>query len=101
MKVHAAFLAVVFASAASTAAFAASNPKDLNHPSSREGWSVRCASLDAQFDALMEKHASDANFEAASALHSDGVSACQSSESTVGVGKLEEAIRKLGVEPAS
>ncbi len=101
MKFRTVLLAVVGICAASSIAFANTSPKNQNHPTSREGWSDRCAALDAQFDGLVDKHKDNPELDAADQLHADGVSACAASETTTGVTKLEEAIRKLGVEPAN
>jgi len=99
MKFRTVLLAALAACAASTGAFAASG--DAGHPTTREGWSDRCASLDAQFDGLVDKFKSDAHFGAANELHTAGIAACAANDAATGVTKLEEALRKLGIEPAS
>lgn len=101
MKNVIACLGFAASAAISTAAFAASSPNlhDMGHPSSRGNGDDRCSLLQKQYDAVAGDHLTDASFEAASTLHSEGVSACQANQSSVGAEKLEQALRQIGIKP--
>ena len=102
MQIRTALLAIVATSALSTAAFAATaseNSHSTNHPSSREQMSDRCAALESQYDGIIAGNMNAPASKTAEGLHAAGVDACDSNESNVGVLKLEQAVRQLGVQP--
>lgn len=97
MKIRTVLMAIVATSALSTAAFATPNAHSTNHPSSREQMSDRCSALESQFDSIT---AGKLNTKA-DGLYAQGVDACNTNNSDVGVQKLEHAVRDLGVKPAA
>jgi hypothetical protein len=101
MKIRTVLLAVAAASTLSTAAFAAANPHDTNHPSSREEMSAKCSTLESQYDSIIEGKLSAPKADKAEGLHAQGVNACESNNSDIGVQKLEQAVRSLGARPAA
>ena len=100
MKIRTVLMAIVATSALSGAAFAA-NAKDTNHPSNREEMSAQCSTLESQYNSIIEGKMGSAKVTKAEGLHAQGVNACQSNNSDIGVQKLERAVRDLGVKPAA
>ena len=102
MKIRTVLLAVVATSTLSGAAFAAGyGHGDTNHPSNREEMSYNCSVLESQYNSIVEGKLSAPRADKAEGLHAQGVDACQSSNSGIGVQKLEQAVRDLGVKPAA
>jgi hypothetical protein len=102
MKIRTVFMAVAAVSALSTAAFAGDkNPHDTNHPSSREQMTASCTALESQYNSLIDGKLSAPKANKAEGLHAQGVNACDSNNSDIGVQKLEQAVRDLGVKPAA
>lgn len=106
MKIRTVLMAIVATSALSGAAFAASsssssNAHDTNHPSNREEMSAQCSTLESQYNSIVEGKMGSAKVEKAEGLHAQGVNACESNNSDIGVQKLERAVRDLGVKPAA
>jgi len=102
MKIRTVFMAVAAVSALSTAAFAGDkNPHDTNHPSSREQMSASCSALESQYDGIVEGNVNAPKASKAEGLHAQGVDACNSNNSDIGVQKLQQAVRDLGVKPAA
>jgi len=84
---------IVAASAAalmSTAAFAASMTP-----------AQQCTALEKQFDQEILKHATASKAAAAKTLRTDGGKLCQTGKSDDGVKKLKQALKDIGVKPAS
>ena len=100
MKIRTVLMAIAATSALSTAAFAAGNPHDTNHPSSREQMSDRCSALESQYSSIIGG-GSAPQAARAEGLHAQGVDDCNTNNSDVGVQKLEQAVRDLGVKPAA
>ena len=101
MKIRTVLLAMTAVSALSTGAFAAGNPHDENHPSSREMMSDRCSALESQYDSIIGGDQTAPKLGKAEQLHAQGVDQCASNNSTTGAQKLGEALRDLGVKPAA
>lgn len=101
MKIRTVLMAIAATAALSGAAFAANNPHETNHPSNREQMSDRCSALESQYDSAIRGKLSSAQVDKAEGLHAQGVAACESNNSDIGVQKLEQAMRDLGVKPAA
>jgi hypothetical protein len=103
MKIRTVLMAIVATSALSGAAFAGGSPhmNGQNHPSDREEMSAQCSTLESQYNSIIEGKMSSAKVEKAEGLHAQGVNACQSTNSDIGVQKLQQAVRDLGVKPAA
>ncbi len=101
MNIRTVLMALVATSAISTAAFATPNANDTNHPSSREQMSAQCSTLESQYNSVIEGNQNAPKANKAEGLHAQGVSACENNESGIGVQKLEQAVRDLGVKPAA
>ena len=103
MKIRTVLLAVVATSALSGAAFAANlgTHGDVSHPSNREEMSYNCSVLESQYNSIIEGKMSAPRADKAEGLHAQGVNACQDNNSDVGVQKLQQAVRDLGVKPAA
>ena len=102
MKIRTVLLTLAATSALSGAAFAAdTNARDTNHPSSREEMSDKCSALESQYNSMIEGKMNAPKADKAEGLHAQGVNACESNNSDVGVQKLEQAVRDLGAEPAA
>ena len=102
MKIRTVLMALAATSALSGVAFAAdSNARDTNHPSSREEMSAKCSALESQYDSMIEGKLNAAKADKAEGLHAQGVNACESNNSDIGVQKLERAVRDLGAKPAA
>jgi len=101
MTIRTALLAMAAVSALSTGAFAAGNPHDENHPSSREQMADRCSALESQYDSVIGHAQSAPKLGRIEQLHAQGVDQCESNNSTTGAAKLSEALRDLGVKPAA
>jgi hypothetical protein len=102
MKVRTVLLAIAATSAMSGAAFAADfNARDTNHPSNREAMSASCSKLESQYDSIIGGKLNAPRANKAEGLHAQGVNACESNNSDIGVQKLERAVRDLGVKPAA
>ncbi|WP_395018008.1 hypothetical protein [Dongia sp.] len=101
MKIRTVLLAVAAASSLSTAAFAAANPHDTNHPSNREQMLASCSALESQYDGIVGGKLHAPKTDKAAGLHAQGVSACDSNNSDIGVMKLERAVRILGARPVA
>lgn len=104
MNIRTVLMAILATSALSTGAFAAThvgNARDTNHPSSRAQMSAACSALESQYDSVIEGKIDSPKMDKASGLHARGVDACNSSNSDIGVIKLQQALRVLGVKPAA
>ena len=101
MNIRTVVMALVATSALSTAAFAAANQHDTNHPSSREQMSAQCSALESQYNRIIEGDLNAPKANKAEGMHAQGVNACENNESDIGVQKLEQAVRDLGVKPAA
>jgi len=101
MKIRTVLMAIAATSALSTAAFAAANPHETNHPSSREEMSAKCSTLESQYNNIIDGRLNAAKIDQAEGLHAQGINACESNNSDVGVQKLEQAVRDLGARPAA
>ena len=103
MKMRTVLLAVAATSAMfSTAAFAGDkNPHDSGHPSTREQMSDRCTALESQYNGLIDGNANAPKASKAEGLHAQGVNACDSNNTDIGVQKLEQAVRALGAKPTA
>lgn len=101
MKIRTVLLAVAAASTLSTAAFAAANPRDINHPSNREQMLASCSALESQYDGIVGGKLNAPKADKAAGLHAQGVNACESNNSDIGVMKLEQAVHLLGARPAA
>jgi hypothetical protein len=102
MKIRTVLMALAATSMLSGAAFAAgANAHDTNHPSSREEMSAKCSTLESQYDSMIEGKLNAPKADKAEGLHAQGVNACQSNNSDIGVLKLERAVRDLGAKPAA
>jgi hypothetical protein len=101
MKIRTVLMALAATSALSGAAFAAANPRDTNHPSSRDEVSAKCSILESQYDSMIEGKLNAPKVDKAEGLHAQGVSACESNNSDVGAHKLEQAVHDLGAKPAA
>jgi hypothetical protein len=101
MKIRTVLMAIAATSALSTAALAAANPHDQNHPSSRAQMSDRCSALESQYNSIIEGKMGSAKADKAESLHARGVDACNSNNSDTGVQKLEQALRALGAKPSA
>jgi hypothetical protein len=100
MKIRTVMLALAATSALSTAAFAA-NPHETNHPSGREQLSSQCTALESQYNSIVESGMNAPQADRAEGLHAQGVNACESNNTDVGVQKLQQAVRELGAKPAA
>ena len=101
MNIRTVLMALVATSALSTAAFAAANGHDTNHPSSREQMSAQCSALESQYNSVIEGNVNAPKADKAEGLHAQGVNACENNESGIGAQKLQQAVRDLGVKPAA
>jgi hypothetical protein len=101
MNIRIVLMAIAATSALSTAAFAATIQHEGNRPSSREQMSYRCSALESQYNGIIEGNLSAPKAEKAEGLHAQGVNACESNNSGIGVLKLEQAVRDLGVKPTA
>ena len=101
MKIRTLLMAVAAMSALSTTAFAAANGHSTNHPSNREAMSYDCSALESQYNGIIEGKLNAPRADKAEGLHAQGVAACQSNNSDIGVQKLEQAVRDLGAKPAA
>jgi uncharacterized low-complexity protein len=102
MKIRTVLMAIVATSAMSTAAFAAHmNAHDTNHPSNREQMTAQCSTLESQYNSIIEGKLNAPKADKAEGLHAQGVSACQSNNTDIGVLKLRQAMHVLGVRPAA
>jgi hypothetical protein len=101
MQIRTALLAIAATSALSTTAFAAFNPHDTNHPTSREQMADRCSALESQYNSVIESSQSAAKLGKAEQLHASGVGECESNEGSLGVSKLEQSLLDLDVKPAA
>lgn len=99
MKIRTLLMAIAATSALSTGAFAATDPHDLNHPTSREQMSATCSTLESQYNGVIEGKISSPKMDKASGLHAQGVNACDSNNSDIGVMKLRQSLKDLGVKP--
>lgn len=101
MKTRSLLLAVAAASTLSTAAFAATTSSDINHPSNREQMLARCSALESQYDGIVGGKLNAPKADKAGGLHAQGVAACESNNSDIGVMKLERAVHLLGARPVA
>ena len=102
MKIRTVLLALAATSALSGTAFAGDkNAHDTNHPSSREQMSAQCSALESQYDRLIEDKTNAPKSDKAEGLHAQGVNACESNNSDIGVQKLQQAVHDLGAKPAA
>ena len=72
---------------------------DQGHPTTRQDVLDRCHILQRQYTSVIGGYQENPNYQAASQLHSEGVSACEDNEINVGETKLRTALRELGVKP--
>jgi len=96
MKIRTVLLAVAATSTLSGAAFAATG-----HPTSREQMSYSCSVLESQYNSIIEGKLDAPKADKAEGLHAQGVDACDSNNTGIGVQKLEQAVRALGAKPAA
>jgi hypothetical protein len=104
MKIRTVLMAIAATSALSTGAFAAThvnNANDTNHPSSREQMTAACSALQSQYDSVIEGKTNSPKADKAAGLHAQGVDACNTNNTDIGVLKLKEALRELGVKPVN
>jgi hypothetical protein len=101
MKFRTVLLAVAAASTLSTAAFAATDPRDTGHPSNREQMLASCQALESQYNGIVGGGLNAPKAGKAAGLHAQGVNACESNNSDIGVIKLHQAVRLLGAKPAA
>jgi hypothetical protein len=101
MKIRTVLLAVAAASTLSTAAFAATDSRDISHPSNREQMLAGCQALESQYDSIVGGRLNATKAHKAEGLHAQGVNACESNNSDIGVMKLHQAVRILGAKPAA
>jgi hypothetical protein len=104
MKIRTVLMAIAATSALSTGAFAAThvdNAHDSGHPTTREQMSAACSALQSQYNSVIEGKIDTPKMDKASGLHAQGVDACNSNNSDIGVLKLKEALRELGVKPVN
>lgn len=102
MKIRTVLLALAATSAFSGAAFAAANnPHETNHPSGRQEMSDQCSALESQYNSIVEGRVNAPQADRAEGLHAQGVNACESNNSDIGVQKLQQAVRDLGAKPAA
>jgi hypothetical protein len=99
MKIRTVLMAIAATSALSTGAFAATNAHNTNHPASREQMSAACSALENQYNSAIEGKINSSKMDKASGLHAQGVNACNSSNSDIGVTKLRQSLKDLGVKP--
>jgi hypothetical protein len=90
MNVRTLIVAASTAMFMSTAAFAASMTP-----------AQQCTSLENQFDQEIVKHATASKAAQAKTLRTDAGKLCQSGKNDDGVKKLKQALKDLGVKPAS
>ena len=72
---------------------------DQGHPTTRQDVLDRCHTLQRQYTGVIGGYQDHPNYQAASRLESEGVSACEDNEINVGETKLRTALRELGVKP--
>ena len=101
MKLRTVLLVVAATSAISTAAFATPNRNATNHPSSREQMTASCTALESQYNGIIEGKLNAPKANKAEGLHAQGVEACDSNNTDIGVQKLEQAVRALGAKPTA
>jgi hypothetical protein len=103
MNIRTVLMAIVATSALSGAAFAGGSPhmNGQNHPSDREQMNYQCSTLENQYNSIIEGKLNMAKADKAEGLHALGVKDCQTPDSDIGVQKLEQAVRDLGVKPAA
>ena len=99
MKIRTALLGIVGTALLSSAALAATDAKDTNHPANRQQMADRCASHESQYQGAITGNQGAANFDRAQGLGSMGTTECQSDQGAQGVLKLEQALADLGVRP--
>ena len=99
MKIRTALLGIVGTALLSSAALAATDARDSNHPANRQEMADRCATLESQYQSAIESRQNAANFDRAEGLGSSGTSECQSDQGDMGVHKLEQALADLGIQP--
>ena len=63
--------------------------------------SAQCSTLESQYDSMIEGKLNAPKAVKAEGLHAQGVNACESNNSDIGVQKLERAVRDLGAKPAA
>jgi hypothetical protein len=99
MKIRTALLGIVGTALLSSAALAATDAKDTNHPANRQEMAARCATLESQYQSAIDSHQNVAGFDRAQGLGSSGTSECRSDQGDMGVHKLEQALADLGIKP--
>jgi len=102
-RIHAVLIALVASSALSTGAFAAVNgvnhANDEGHPTSRAQMSASCSALESQYQDASQDRQNAPKIGKADQLYSQGRNECNDNESSVGVQKLQQALRDIGVRP--
>ena len=102
-RIHAVLIALVASSALSTGAFAAINgvnhANDEGHPSSRPQMTSACSALESQYQDAAQDHQNAPKIGKADQLYSQGRNLCNDNEGSVGVQKLQQALRDIGVRP--
>jgi hypothetical protein len=102
MKIRTVLMAMVATSALSGAAFAGSySSGGESHPSNREELNAQCSTLESQYNTVIDGKLNAKKADKAEGLHAQGVNACESNNSDIGVQKLQQAVRDLGVRPAA
>ena len=107
MQIRTVLLAIAATSALSSAAFAAVNhtgpgdKSEVGRPSSRSEMTDRCSTLESQYDGVIGGQANAPNIASAEHLHSIGVDACDANQRSLGVQRLEQSLRDLGVKPTA
>jgi hypothetical protein len=99
MKIRTALLGIVGTALLSSAALAATDARDANHPANHQEMADRCATLESQYQSAIDSHQNAAKFDRAQGLGASGTSECQSDQGDMGVHKLEQALSDLGVQP--
>lgn len=97
---------VLGAPLALAASTAATQPLMTSHqqgarPVAASTLSERCTALGQQFDKVEMQHKGDKNYKEALALRSEGKSLCAAQKDAEGIKKIESALTKIGVKPAS
>ena len=101
MRIRAIVIAGLGASLLSSAAWAADfgGRSVPDHRNGRLESADQCAALESQYDAVIGSHQNASHIGRAEGLHATGLGECNSNDGSVGVIKLEQALKTLGVTP--
>jgi hypothetical protein len=99
MNIRPLLLGIMGAALLSTAALAAANPNNQNHPANKQQMADRCAALESQYENTIAHHQGAAGLDRAEGLGSIGTEQCHSNQGDIGVQKLDQALNDLGVRP--